>query len=118
MAKRNKGQSMFKLQELSAAADAYVKTGVTRKTARKAGTQKGQQKTTLQRSWTHNEELAVRCCGVIISRATFFQAEATSAVKVRLVHRAALSDSLAGLHYEHLPYGSLSGLPAFLHFLR
>ncbi|KAJ7166282.1 hypothetical protein B0H12DRAFT_1040638, partial [Mycena haematopus] len=27
------------------------------------------------RSWTHNEQLFVRCCGVIISRATFFGSE-------------------------------------------
>ncbi|KAJ7220636.1 hypothetical protein GGX14DRAFT_354323 [Mycena pura] len=33
------------------------------------------------RSWTHNEQLFVRCCGVIISRATFFGAEGITGVK-------------------------------------
>ncbi|KAF7370162.1 hypothetical protein MSAN_00646600 [Mycena sanguinolenta] len=35
----------------------------------------------LTRSWTHNEQLFVRCCGVIISRATFFGSEAITGVK-------------------------------------
>ncbi|KAJ7238239.1 hypothetical protein C8J57DRAFT_1087014, partial [Mycena rebaudengoi] len=33
------------------------------------------------RSWTHNEQLFVRCCGVILSRATFFGAEGITSVK-------------------------------------
>ncbi|KAF7364569.1 hypothetical protein MVEN_00325900 [Mycena venus] len=32
------------------------------------------------RSWTHNEQLFVRCCGVIISRVTFFGSEGVSGV--------------------------------------
>ncbi|KZT06847.1 uncharacterized protein LAESUDRAFT_736718 [Laetiporus sulphureus 93-53] len=32
-------------------------------------------KTSLTRKWTHNEQLMVRCCGIIISRVTFFHAE-------------------------------------------
>ncbi|KAI0049302.1 hypothetical protein FA95DRAFT_1489519 [Auriscalpium vulgare] len=35
----------------------------------------------LLRRWTHNEQLFVRCCGVIISRATFFGSEGISGVK-------------------------------------
>ncbi|KAJ7918548.1 hypothetical protein B0H13DRAFT_1607201, partial [Mycena leptocephala] len=35
----------------------------------------------LSRSWTHNEQLFVRCCGVIISRATFFGSEGIAGVK-------------------------------------
>ncbi|KAJ7139316.1 hypothetical protein C8R44DRAFT_827942 [Mycena epipterygia] len=34
----------------------------------------------LYRNWTHNEQLFVRCCGVIISRATFFGSEGVSGV--------------------------------------
>lgn len=34
------------------------------------------------RRWTHNEQLFVRCCGVIVSRATFFGSEGVSGVKV------------------------------------
>ncbi|KAJ7892674.1 hypothetical protein B0H13DRAFT_1625428, partial [Mycena leptocephala] len=34
----------------------------------------------LARSWTHNEQLFVRCCGVIISRATFFGSEGITGV--------------------------------------
>ncbi|KAJ7286256.1 hypothetical protein C8J57DRAFT_1169032 [Mycena rebaudengoi] len=33
------------------------------------------------RSWTHNEQLFVRCCGVIISHATFFGAKGIISVK-------------------------------------
>ncbi|KAJ7134925.1 hypothetical protein C8R43DRAFT_1072732 [Mycena crocata] len=35
----------------------------------------------LSRRWTHNEQLMVRCCGVILSRATFFGSEAITSVK-------------------------------------
>jgi hypothetical protein len=34
------------------------------------------------RRWTHNEQLFVRCCGVIISCTTFFGSEGVSGVKV------------------------------------
>lgn len=34
------------------------------------------------RRWTHNEQLMVRPCGIVIARATFFGAESVSAVKV------------------------------------
>lgn len=36
----------------------------------------------LTRRWTHNEQLVVRPCQVIIARGTFFGSEAISAVKV------------------------------------
>ncbi|KAJ7151061.1 hypothetical protein C8R46DRAFT_914205 [Mycena filopes] len=35
----------------------------------------------LSRRWTHNEQLIVRCCGIILSRATFFGSEAITSVK-------------------------------------
>lgn len=35
-----------------------------------------------RRSFTHNEQLLVRPCGVIISRCTMYQSEAVSGVKV------------------------------------
>jgi hypothetical protein len=35
-----------------------------------------------KRKWTHNEQLCVRPCGVIVSRATMFQAESIIGVKV------------------------------------
>ncbi|KAJ7492057.1 hypothetical protein FB451DRAFT_1021989, partial [Mycena latifolia] len=38
----------------------------------------------LYRSWTNNEQLFVRCCGVIISRATFFGSEGVSGVNTFL----------------------------------
>lgn len=34
------------------------------------------------RKWTHNEQLMVRPCGVVIGRATFYQSESVPAVKV------------------------------------
>lgn len=36
----------------------------------------------LSRRWTHNEQLMIRCCGIILSRATFFGSEALTSVKV------------------------------------
>lgn len=38
------------------------------------------------RRWTHNEQLIVRPCGVVISRATFYASESMSAAKVRSSH--------------------------------
>jgi hypothetical protein len=38
------------------------------------------------RNWTNNEQLFVRCCGVIISRATFFGSEGITGVSVKSVH--------------------------------
>ncbi len=32
-------------------------------------------KSAMYRKWTHNEQLMVRCCGIILSRATFFESE-------------------------------------------
>ncbi|KAK6984509.1 hypothetical protein R3P38DRAFT_2575937 [Favolaschia claudopus] len=32
----------------------------------------------MSRSWTHNEQLLVRCCGIILSRATFYGSEGVS----------------------------------------
>ncbi|KAJ7323238.1 hypothetical protein DFH08DRAFT_711918, partial [Mycena albidolilacea] len=42
--------------------------------------QGGRVKGKLSRSWTHNEQLFVRCCGIIISRATMFGSEGVSGV--------------------------------------
>ncbi|EJD51091.1 hypothetical protein AURDEDRAFT_57396, partial [Auricularia subglabra TFB-10046 SS5] len=80
---REKGRSMFQLTERLAAAHQFLSTGkkATKNTTRSPARKGRKQKHTMTRSWTHNEQLAVRCCGVIISRATFFQAEAISAVK-------------------------------------
>ncbi|KAJ7221442.1 hypothetical protein GGX14DRAFT_353507, partial [Mycena pura] len=36
------------------------------------------------RNWTHNEQLFVRCCGVIISRATFYGSEGITGVSLFL----------------------------------
>lgn len=41
-------------------------------------------KVQLSRRWTHNEQLFVRCCGIIIARATFYGSEAISGVKASL----------------------------------
>jgi CxC6 like cysteine cluster associated with KDZ transposases len=40
----------------------------------------------MSRRWTHNEQLFVRCCGVIISRATFFGSEGVTGVKVKVLY--------------------------------
>ena len=44
--------------------------------------QRERQRGRLYRTWTHNEQLMVRPCGMIISRITLFGAEAVSAVNV------------------------------------
>jgi len=36
----------------------------------------------MTRRWTHNEQLFVLCCGIIIARSTFFSAEGVSSVAV------------------------------------
>lgn len=44
-------------------------------------------KAAINRRWTHNEQLLVRTCGVVISRATFYEAESPSNVVVSgIVH--------------------------------
>lgn len=40
---------------------------------------------------THNEQLIMRCCGVILSRATLFGSEAVSAVNVRILRSSITS---------------------------
>lgn len=44
--------------------------------------QEGRVKGRFTRRWTHNEQLVVRPCGIVIGRATFYAAEAMTAVKV------------------------------------
>ncbi|KAJ7369119.1 hypothetical protein DFH08DRAFT_678248, partial [Mycena albidolilacea] len=52
-------------------------TGVAQVPTASEGAVKGK----LSRTWTHNEQLFVRCCGVIISRATFFGSEGIAGIK-------------------------------------
>lgn len=49
---------------------------------RKRSTQQQKVKAVFRRTFTHNEQLLVRPCGIIVSRCTMYQAEAVSAVKV------------------------------------
>lgn len=51
--------------------------------AKKKKTRARQIKSTLTRKWTHNEQLLVRPCGIIVSRASFFHAESPSNALVR-----------------------------------
>ena len=58
---------------------------------------------------THNEQLIMRPCGVIISRATFYGSEAISSVNVRCNHDFLLlqylfNAVLAGFYEGHIPY--------------
>lgn len=48
------------------------------------GVKKGNVKGVFARRWTHNEQLMVRPCGIIIGRATFYAAESNSGVSVSL----------------------------------
>lgn len=59
------------------------------------------------RRWTHNEQLMVRPCGIIIGRATFFSAESMTGVKVRgwIIDADTYmltSDGIA-FHTKHIP---------------
>ncbi|EJD55118.1 hypothetical protein AURDEDRAFT_155348 [Auricularia subglabra TFB-10046 SS5] len=76
---KTRGKGMFKLLERAQIAQQYLSTG--KKTTRNREKRTKKPKGTFTRTFTHNEELAVRCCGVIISRATMFQAEATTGVQ-------------------------------------
>jgi hypothetical protein len=74
----------------------------------------------LSRRWTHNEQLFVRPCGVIISRATFFGSEGVSGVKVHILRSyefRILMFAITGFPQGDIPL-YLAGLPPILHFLR
>lgn len=52
-------------------------------------TGKGRKKNILgsfSRKWTHNEQLMVRPCGIVIGRSTFYASENVVAVKVRSLY--------------------------------
>lgn len=53
-----------------------------KKVARKKGPDN---KGVFSRKWTHNEQLMVRPCGIVIGRATFYQSESVTGVKVNTV---------------------------------
>ncbi|KAI0744417.1 hypothetical protein C8Q76DRAFT_604520 [Earliella scabrosa] len=66
--KREKGRAIFQLKQ---------------RMHRRSSTSKGvvppkRVKTYLTRKWTHNEQLLVRPCGIVVSRATFYEAESPS----------------------------------------
>ncbi|RDX54688.1 hypothetical protein OH76DRAFT_1340898, partial [Lentinus brumalis] len=61
--KREEGKAFFRLKRRGKAKDTATKMSV---------------KGCLGRRWTHNEQLMFRPCGIIISRATFYEAESMS----------------------------------------
>ncbi|KAI0703114.1 hypothetical protein C8Q76DRAFT_632028 [Earliella scabrosa] len=75
--KRERGQAIFRLRKRMAGHS-------TKRTAALAGGDADDKvpghsfKTALTRRYTHNDQLIVRCCGVIVSRATFYEAESPS----------------------------------------
>lgn len=79
-------------------------------------------KGSMSRRWTHNEQLFVRCCGIILSRATFYGSEGVSGVKVHFLFYLLSNESLTfiilpGLLEMHIS-APLPRILAFLHFLR
>ena len=82
-------------------------------------TQRCQPKTTLTCRWTHNEQLLVRPCGVIVSRATFFEAESLPNARVSVCCPSAfhgpLTSAPSAFPECHLSK-TLSAVPSFLHF--
>lgn len=74
----------------------------------------------LTRSWTHNEQLFVRCCGIIVSRATFFGSEGVSGVTVRpLKHTSISLINFIWIEFfkSHVP-PSIPWRASIVHFLR
>ncbi|KAI0724250.1 hypothetical protein C8T65DRAFT_563690, partial [Cerioporus squamosus] len=72
--RRQKGQAIFRLRRRleNRAAAALARSN---STADDLVDAMPKVKTALTRKWTHNEQLMVRCCGIVISRATFFDSE-------------------------------------------
>ncbi|KAI0684068.1 hypothetical protein C8T65DRAFT_594255, partial [Cerioporus squamosus] len=68
---RERGQAIFRLRRRMEGKDAADAT-------RKQSTSEEPLSWKGIRAWTHNEQLIVRCCGVIVSRATFYTAESPS----------------------------------------
>lgn len=92
LAHRETGQSIFQLKmRLFYSAQAEKEREAEENAAKEASANdpprrsKKKSKAVFHRTWTHNEQLAVRPCGIIVSRATFYQAEAISGVKVQFV---------------------------------
>lgn len=89
------------------------KDKATKKRRRDASTNEGPTQTagkklpgSFSRKWTHNEQLMVRLCGIVIGRATFYTSEAISAVRVRAIVSSmynSLQSRIIGFHRQCLP---------------
>lgn len=64
------------------------------------------------RRWTHNEQLVVRPCGIVIGRGTCYAAESMPAVKVLI--RSIFPENLPGLEPEVLFFDNACGLRAHI----
>ncbi|EMD32350.1 hypothetical protein CERSUDRAFT_58618 [Gelatoporia subvermispora B] len=103
--RREQGQAIFRLKARLARAttgDTGNDLGLASNHNNKSHSASGASrvKTSLSRKWTHNEQLMVRCCGVIVSRATFYNAESPSNA----------ADFVAATFPSHLPRGRPSYL--------
>lgn len=79
---RARGRAMPKLKQ-SARRAAAAQTGDVNTESQQQPSTPSRISGKLTRTWTHNEQLFVWCCGIIASRATLFGAESVSSVKVR-----------------------------------
>ncbi|KAI0730482.1 hypothetical protein C8Q76DRAFT_669048 [Earliella scabrosa] len=82
--KRERGKAIFRLKRRlqghnSSHADHLPPGSIEASHSRKPNSRK-KQKSAITRRFTHNEQLIVRCCGIIVARATFFEAESMSNV--------------------------------------
>lgn len=69
------------------------------------------------RKWTHNEQLMVRPCGVVIGRATFYNAESMSGVKVSECHQQSTFLTFYQMFVKSIFPERLPGmLPTFLFY--
>ncbi|KAI0689281.1 hypothetical protein C8T65DRAFT_588799, partial [Cerioporus squamosus] len=77
MRQRERGQAIFRLRRRIEGRDAATPPFMDAQPATTASKEEALSWNGI-RAWTHNEQLIVRCCGVIISRATFYTAESPS----------------------------------------
>ncbi|KZV81992.1 hypothetical protein EXIGLDRAFT_627672, partial [Exidia glandulosa HHB12029] len=75
-------QSGTSMRELLARKERNAHAKAARSTGKSSKTRKGSKTAAVfRRTFTHNEQLLVRPCGIIVSRCTMFQSEAISAAK-------------------------------------
>ncbi|KZV82042.1 hypothetical protein EXIGLDRAFT_627600, partial [Exidia glandulosa HHB12029] len=103
------GASIFQLKDrLHLTSEAAAARKADKKSGQHGANKKG--KAVFRRTWTHNEQLAVRPCGIVISRATMYQAEAVSGDFIM----ATFPENVPGSHPSALFYDDNCVLEKFI----